>query len=148
MMGTRNQDLTSTHRLPRRANLLPPERTPGPVKESGERRDRVRCEVQIDIDVSSGQGSYTGVTRDLSEAGVFIATELVRPVGALVELVLHLPNRAVPLRCVGEVRWVRSAAPAKNLPPGLGLRFVSLEPDARRALQSFLAERAPAYSDD
>src|SRR5688572_28868450 len=120
MMKARNEDLTATQRHPRRANLAVPERAPKPGHETSERRDRVRCEVHIDIEASSGERSYAGVTSDLSEAGVFIATELDRPVGTLVELVLRLPNRTAPLRCVGEVRWVRSADAAKNVPPGLG----------------------------
>jgi uncharacterized protein (TIGR02266 family) len=147
-MRARTADLTSTQRHPRGPTLAVPERAPKPGKEAGERRDRLRCEVHIDIDASSGAGSSSGVTRDLSEAGVFVATELERAVGTRVELTLHLPNRPAPLCCVGEVRWVRCADAAKDLPSGLGLRFVSLEPDARRGLQSFLAERAPAYGDD
>jgi uncharacterized protein (TIGR02266 family) len=148
MIRARNDDLGTTERRPRRANLLPPERAPKSIKESSERRDRVRCEVHIDIDATSGEGSYSGVTRDLSESGVFIATELHRPVGTQVELALHLPNREQPLRCVGEVRWLRAANAEKDTQPGLGLRFVRLEPEARRRLQSFLAERVPAYGDD
>jgi uncharacterized protein (TIGR02266 family) len=113
-----------------------------------ERRDRVRCEVRIDIDLSSEAGAYPAVTRDLSEVGAFIATELERKVGSLVELHLHLPGGEAPLRCVGEVRWRRAASAGPDTPPGLGLRFVLLEPEARRAIQSFLIERSPVFADE
>jgi uncharacterized protein (TIGR02266 family) len=147
-MRARSADLTTTQRLPRPREVPMPIRPDKPGKGAGERRDRVRCEVHIDLEVRSEESAYSGVTRDLSEAGVFIATELDRPVGTLVELSLRLPNRSEPCRCVGEVRWVRSPDADRDAPPGLGLRFVLLEPEARRAIQGFLAERTPAFQDE
>jgi uncharacterized protein (TIGR02266 family) len=109
----------------------------------GERRDRVRCEVQIDIDVRSGSKTYAGVTRDLSEAGVFIATELNLGVGSTVELRVHLSATAEPVRCLGEVRWRRAPGAESGAPAGVGLRFVVLDADSLRAIQAFLLDRAP-----
>jgi uncharacterized protein (TIGR02266 family) len=148
MMRARSADLGAPQSLPRPREVPMPIRPGTPAKGAGERRDRVRCEVHIELEVTSDQSSYSGVTRDLSEAGVFIATELNRPVGTLVDLSLRLPNRSEPCRCVGEVRWVRSADADRDAPPGLGLRFVLVEPEARRAIQAFLAERAPAFQDE
>ncbi len=147
-MRARGAGLATTQRLPEPREVPAPIRPTKPAKVAGERRDRLRCEVHIDLEVSSDQGSYSGVTRDLSEAGVFIVTELDCPVGTQVDLSLRLPNRSEPCRCVGEVRWVRTAEADKDIPPGLGLRFVLLEPEARRAIQAFLAERTPAFQDD
>jgi uncharacterized protein (TIGR02266 family) len=133
----------------RRPRVVPAsERSPKLVVGRGERRDRVRCEVHIDIDGESGHDSFSGVTRDLSQAGAFIATERALAVGTLVQLRLHLPASSQPSRCVGEVRWQRAADPTKDEPQGLGLRFVLLEPDARRAIQAFLVARAPNLLDD
>jgi uncharacterized protein (TIGR02266 family) len=146
MMRARGAELIATQRLPRRTESVVTRRVP--VVSRGERRDRVRCEVRIDIDLSSEGGAYQAVTRDLSEVGAFIATELERPVGTLIELYLHLPGGEPPLRCVGEVRWRRATGAGPDAPPGLGLRFVLLEPEARRAIQAFLAERSPVFTDE
>ena len=115
---------------------------------TGERRDRVRCEVHIDIEVRSGERAYRGVTRDLSEAGAFIATELDCPEGSIVDLRLHIPAQERPVHCVAEVRWSRRVNGNRDTPPGLGMRFVVIEPEARRAIHAFLLERAPACADD
>ncbi len=115
---------------------------------TNERRDRVRCEVHIDIDVRSSAACSTGVTRDLSAAGAFIVTELELPVGSTVELKLHLPRLAEPLCCVGEVRWSRPRESDSGEPVGLGVRFVAPDAEARRAIQSFLLEHAPLEVDE
>jgi len=135
-------DLRTTTRLPRPKNSSA-ERAPSIALARSERRDRVRCEVYIDIDGTSGQGAFAGVTHDLSEAGTFIATELDRPVGTLVELRLYLEGSAEPLRCVGEVRWKRAVGQGSDAPPGMGLRFVLLEPESRHAIQRFHAQLSP-----
>jgi hypothetical protein len=119
-----------------------------PAAPATERRDRVRCEVHIDIDVQRGEKSYVGLTRDLSEAGAFIATELELEVGSTVELRIHLPLDTEPWCCLAEVRWRRAPGCLSGAPVGLGLRFVQLEADARRAIQAFLLERAPLDVDD
>lgn len=118
----------------------------GPMARKSERRDRVRCEVHIDIDVQSGETCQAGVTRDLSEAGAFIATELELDAGSVVELRVHLPGHE-PIRCLGEVRWRRATAQS-DAPVGVGLRFVLLDADALRALQAFLLARAPLDAGD
>jgi uncharacterized protein (TIGR02266 family) len=115
---------------------------------AAERRDRVRCEVHIDIEVHSGERTHAGVTRDLSEAGAFVATELELEVGSTVELCVHLPSRPEPLRCLGEVRWRRAPGSVPGEPGGVGLRFVRLESESRRAVQAFLLERAPLDVDE
>jgi uncharacterized protein (TIGR02266 family) len=142
----RSAELTATQRLPRRTESVVTRRVT--LASRSERRDRVRCEVRIDIDLESDCGACPAVTRDLSEGGAFVATELERPVGTLIELDLHLPGGEAPLRCVGEVRWRRATGAGSDAPAGFGLRFVLLEPEARRTIQSFLAERSPVFSDE
>jgi uncharacterized protein (TIGR02266 family) len=119
-----------------------------PAARASERRDRVRCEVRTEIDVESAGGSATGVTRDLSEAGVFVVTDLERAVGTLLELRLHLPSEESPIRCFGEVRWCREMGTEDEAHAGLGLRFVALEPESRRRLQAFLLAQAPLDTEE
>jgi uncharacterized protein (TIGR02266 family) len=116
--------------------------------QASERRDRVRCEVHVDIDVQSGERLHAGVTRDLSEAGAFVVTELELEAGTCVDIAVHLPGRAEPLCCTGEVRWRRAPGSGSSEPAGVGLRFVALESEVRRALQAYLLECAPLDVDD
>ena len=112
------------------------------------RRAHKRHRFELEIDITSDHNFYSGITRDLSAGGVFVATHLEKPVGTLVDLALKLPKNDTPLRFVGEVRWVRSYNEQSDAPPGFGVRFVLLEPGARAAIERFLTEREPELFDD
>lgn len=118
--------------------LLKPRR---PAPQPGERRDRVRCEVRIDIDVEGAEGPHACVTRNLSEMGAFLVTELERPLGSRLALSLHLGD--APIRCAAEVRWVRRSSGSDNAPNGFGVRLIQLEPEVKRRIQMLLLELAP-----
>jgi uncharacterized protein (TIGR02266 family) len=120
---------------------LPRPRRPAP--QPSERRDRVRCEVRIDIDVEGDAGPVACVTRNLSEMGAFLVTELERPLGSLLTLSLHLGAGGAPIRCTGEVRWVRRANGSDNQPNGFGVRLVRLDAELKRRIQLLLLELAP-----
>jgi len=111
-------------------------------------REHARYAVDVDIDVTSDHNFYAGLVENMSAGGVFIATHLERPVGTLVELALRIPGTSTPIRGVGEVRWVRRYNEASDTPPGLGIRFVMLEPGAVAAIEAFLATRDPLFFDD
>jgi len=112
------------------------------------RREHRRHQLEVEIDVTSDHNFYAGISFDLSEGGVFVATHLNKPIGTIIDIALRLPGAASPLRCVGEVRWVRAFREDSESPPGLGVRFVLLEPGAREAIQGFLAERDPMLYDE
>ena len=113
----------------------------------GQRREHKRHRIEIEIDISSDHNFYAGITSDLSEGGVFIATHLERAVGTVIDLALRLPGIEQPIQAVGEVRWTRLYSESSDAPPGLGLRFVLLGPGAREAIQQFLAQRDPMFYD-
>jgi uncharacterized protein (TIGR02266 family) len=112
------------------------------------RRAHSRHNIEVEIDLTSDHNFFAGITLDLSEGGVFVATHLEKDIGTLIDLTLRLPGVATPVRCVGEVRWLRAYSESSDVPPGLGLRFVLLEPGAREMIQGFLAAREPMFYDD
>jgi hypothetical protein len=127
-------------------SVLEPTRLPGlqrPASRQGERRDRVRCEVRIDIEVEGEAGPIACVTRNLSEMGAFLVTDLERPLGSLLALSLHLGEDGAPIRCTGEVRWLRRGNGSDNMPNGFGVRLVRLDADLKRRIQMLLLELAP-----
>ena len=119
-----------------------------PSEAATNRREHARHQLEVEIDVVSENNFYAGITLDLSEGGVFVATHLEKTVGTLVDLALRLPGSEAPLHCVGEVRWVRSYSEASDTSPGFGVRFVELGSAARNAIQSFLAQRDPLFYDE
>jgi hypothetical protein len=67
-----------------------------------------------------GQALRTATTADLSEHGLFIATENTPPSGTLLKIELELPGAKLPLR--GTVRWARTQA-APGRPCGIGVQL-------------------------
>lgn len=113
-----------------------------PAPRSSERRDRVRCEVRIDIDVEGEAGTVACVTRNLSETGAFLVTELECALGTELTLGLHLGEEG-PIRCSAEVRWVRRGSTSDDMPNGFGVRLLGLDPELKRRIQILLLELAP-----
>ena len=81
---------------------------------------------------------------NLSRGGLFIRTDNPKPIGTVVRLVLELADGSVAIRAVGEVRYV--ALPQSHDPsviPGMGVRFLELDPRSRELLDRLCAAPAP-----
>ncbi len=105
------------------------------MKES---RQHPRVSIAVDVDVMSGSNFYAGRTRDLSLGGLFVETEVALPIGIEIEVKLSLSKVTFPLRC--EVVWQLSD---RNRTVGLGLRFVDLPKETKRAIEAFMSIRNP-----
>lgn len=103
-------------------------RLPSMLPEGADnRRVHPRYAVELDVSVASDHNFYAGFIENMSVGGVFMATHLVKPIGEIMDLTIHLPGRSEPVRARGEVRWTRCFNDASNVPPGLGLRFVEID---------------------
>jgi uncharacterized protein (TIGR02266 family) len=106
-----------------------------------------RYPVDLDVRLGDEDGSYSGVAENLSRGGVFVATHVAKPVGARIDLAIHLPGVPQPVRVLGEVRWVRACMPDGELPPGLGFQFVKFALGAAYAIDRYLARQELAAGD-
>jgi uncharacterized protein (TIGR02266 family) len=101
-----------------------------------------RVFVEVDIGLLSESHFYTGLTRDISNGGVFVATYDPKPPGTPVRLYLVLPNgRAVSAS--GVVRWTSEAR--AEIAPGMGIAFEDLSQEDLDAIAEFCASRPPLY---
>jgi uncharacterized protein (TIGR02266 family) len=112
------------------------------------RREHPRFAVELQVNLASEHNFYSGLVENLSVGGVFIATHISKPVGSIVELTLGLPGRDEPWPVAGEVRWVRLYSEQSDVPPGLGVRFLSLPEGAEQLIARFLAHREPLFFDE
>jgi uncharacterized protein (TIGR02266 family) len=87
---------------------------------------------------------YTGLSENLSEGGVFVATHVFRQIGETLDVTLTLPN-SKPIHTVGEVRWIREVTGNADAPPGIGLQFVLLTDEDAKTIGAFLLKRAPLF---
>ena len=113
-----------------------------------QKRVHPRYKVELDVSLGSEHNFYVGFVENISAGGVFIATHMVKKVGELLELSIHVPNSDTMISGTGEVRWLREYSEGSNVPPGIGVRFVHLEPGSIEAIDNFLAKREPIFFDD
>jgi uncharacterized protein (TIGR02266 family) len=109
--------------------------------EQSDARRFPRHAVVLDITLSSDSHFYVGLSENLSEGGIFVATHELREPGTLLDVFFSLPDTTDPIRVLGEVRWVREYSPDGDAAPGLGVRFISLRKDDAARIQAFLEHR-------
>ncbi len=114
--------------------------------------ERTTLEVRVDFELDDM--TYTGVTRNISAGGVFVATEDLPPVGARINLKFALPGNDRPLTVQTEVRWIRprrqpqTSPGGEDAPAGMGLQFLNPSAADAAALERFLARRDALMGED
>jgi len=112
-------------------------------------QNRVHARVPFSFEVSleSDNNFYTGLTDNISEGGLFVATTSSPPVGAAVtfELVVGAERFIV----AGVVRWVRDRHRAsEGSPEGCGIRWTHLPAPAIVAIQRFIRGRETLFYEE
>jgi uncharacterized protein (TIGR02266 family) len=102
---------------------------------SFERRQALRANVVIAIEVRDSRGFSLHSTRDISSGGVFFDRAIPHAVGSRVQLAFTLPGETKAIRCDGEVANV----PDKH-GYGMGIRFLDLSPGDAELIEAFAKE--------
>ena len=114
-----------------------------------DRRANRRIELEVEIGLESDHNFYTGLTRDISSGGIFVATGVTYEVGDRVTINFTLPGRSVPITVEAQVRWVRDPRTIRtDGAEGMGLKFLNLGAEAQAAIAEFLDQRDSIFYDD
>jgi uncharacterized protein (TIGR02266 family) len=138
------------------ATVPPAEPTPAPTRlqprttgelsrvvvSSSERRRGERLDCEFEVEFLSDTHFMTGITQDLSEGGIFIATYQQLPVGTQVELAFELPGEQ-RVETKGEVRWSRNER--GDTRPGIGIAFTELSHAALASITAYCAGGTSRY---
>ena len=117
------------------------------AEELGPEPRDARIEVRLAVDAESASNFYAGFSDNVSECGVFVATDAPLNVGSTVELWISLPHKA-PIRTRGTVRWQRRNTASSEKRAGMGIRFDRLSYQDSAHIQEFAEARAPIFFDD
>ncbi|MGV3625592.1 MAG: PilZ domain-containing protein [Archangium sp.] len=100
-----------------------------------ERRQALRANVVIAVEVRDARGFSLHSTRDLSSGGVYFDRAIPHAVGSRVSLSFTLPGETRAIRCDGEV---------VNVPDkkgyGMGIRFLDVAPADASRIEAFARE--------
>ncbi len=113
-------------------------------------RAHQRIELGVEVSISSENNFYAGITDNISEGGVFVATYTPPPKGSEIELNLSLPG-SPPFLVKGIVRWIRDVDEANvgdGTPAGCGVQFTDPSPAAMQAITKFVSSRDTMLIDD
>ncbi|MSP59168.1 MAG: TIGR02266 family protein [Myxococcales bacterium] len=105
-------------------------------------RSHERVAIEIAVNMESENNFFAGITDNISEGGVFVATLMPPPRGSVIEMNLTLPglDRAFSVR--GVVCWIRDLeASIEGAPPGCGIRWMEMSRDALLAIHRFVQHR-------
>lgn len=76
---------------------------------------------------------------NVTRGGIFLASRAPRPVGEIFPFEVQLSSGAVALAGEGKVIWIKPFNPAEpQKPHGMGVQFVSIEPQSRETLARIL----------
>ncbi len=100
--------------------------------DGGERRRHRRGDLSLEARLEGPNRLLLGNAENVSVGGVFIATNEQFELGALVSIVLRLPN-GLSVRADGVVSWIRERAPGSF--PGIGVEFLALSETDREVLE-------------
>jgi uncharacterized protein (TIGR02266 family) len=112
-----------------------------------ELRTTPRFEYKVEVTFESDHRFYSGLTNDVGGGGLFIATNVFRPIGECIRVRFTLPGSTVLQDAITEVRWVRGPD-ATDGEPGMGLQFVQLSPKTKQAIKDFLKQRESITHDE
>ena len=145
------------HVSPPRPPAAPPKTPPVPVSSSqndaSKRAPRRDVEMSLSFEIALDSGSehnfYTGLTNNISEGGVFIATTQILDIGTKIKFPLALPSMLEPEQVEGVVKWVRREGRSEaNVPGGIGIQFTQISEKLKARINEYIQSSDTIFYDD
>jgi uncharacterized protein (TIGR02266 family) len=115
----------------------------------GSERLTTRAAAHVSIGIYTEHTFWAGLTMNISEGGIFVATYRPFPLGARLKVHVALPGEHEPFVALAEVRWVREHTNNADAPAGVGLKFIDLSEESHAKVRRFVATvRAPLFFED
>ncbi len=124
-----------------RATGMSPEEIEEHFQDARRRTPRVRFSTPVQYSFDQSVWS-TGYSSDISTGGMFVLTHEPVPVGSLVFLKFNLPHadRELHMELIGQAVRQESKRYEQDGVLGMGIQFVSVEPEHQMELRAFVAE--------
>jgi uncharacterized protein (TIGR02266 family) len=110
-------------------------------------RETPRVEADFRVSYTTIDQLVVAYCSDLSKGGMFLATDHMLPIDAVVRLCLELPEGSSELNVLARVAYVRTPediAAGGEKPAGMGVQFIDLDDDTLMLVETFISERITA----
>jgi uncharacterized protein (TIGR02266 family) len=104
-----------------------------------DRRSSPRLDVILKVRFESKEDFQEALIHNISQMGVYLATDTPFEVGYKFQIEIVLPNDKGQIKGKCEVVWVNQVE-AKDYPKGMGVQFIELKPKHQKLLEEYLKE--------
>ena len=105
---------------------------------------RIELEQPVSVKFERFDEFVTEVSKNLSRTGMFIAAERPQPTGSRFDFILQLGDDFKMVQGRAEVVWTRLKSEGRELPPGMGIRFLSLDRTSENVLCRLIGDHTQA----
>ncbi|RLB55233.1 MAG: hypothetical protein DRJ42_06775 [Deltaproteobacteria bacterium] len=81
---------------------------------------------------------------DVSRGGIFIKSKNPMSIGTLLKFEFQLKDESRLIHGVGRVVWKREGSGGEDKPPGMGIKFIKMDPQSRALVEKIAAARGDA----
>jgi uncharacterized protein (TIGR02266 family) len=114
------------------AQFIEPKTEAGPPH-----REHLRAPTRFEVAIKTAGEMKKFFIKNISGGGMFIETPQIQPTGTKLDLHLVIPDHPKVIHTVVEVCWTQTR-PVGDLQEGMGVRFLKLETDAKKAIQKLV----------
>jgi uncharacterized protein (TIGR02266 family) len=119
--------------------LIERQSAPGAQMPPSSRRRSLRVPTRLEVRFEDARGFERAYLRNISEGGVYVATSRDMRMGDRFQLSLTVEEPAQRLELAVEVVWVnRTPSPSSGLEPGVGVAWLALSPEEKRAIKAIV----------
>jgi uncharacterized protein (TIGR02266 family) len=112
-------------------------------------REHERAPLAVEVTLESDHNFYSGITANISDGGVFVATQAPPPTGTVVTIELALEGAAQTFTIRGEVCWTRAEwLSSEGVPAGCGIKWIEISREALDAIGRFVRHRDSIFYED
>jgi len=110
------------------------------AKSGSEKRNKRRVPVKLKVDYRAKENFLFENATNISEHGIFIATDEPLSPGTMIDLQFTLVEPKYKIQALGEVIWTnpKRPNPKENHNPGMGIRFVNLSEIDKETILSLI----------
>lgn len=105
---------------------------------------RIDLETPVAVRFERFDEFVTEVSKNLSRTGMFIRSERPQPTGSRFDFILQLGDDFKIVQGRAEVVWNRASSEGEDQPPGMGIRFLSLDRSSENVLGRLIDAHAQA----
>lgn len=117
----------------------------GSAQKLSTRRVHDRASLAIEVSLESDHNFFVGLSENISEGGLFVATHRILEIGSTLELSMMLPGSQEPVTLHAVVRWTRLYNESSDVPPGMGVQFVDVPPRVMDTIRAFVMLRPALF---